>query len=119
MAKPLLLSYSGCGTCRNALKWLKEHDVAVDVRALLEQAPTRAELNRWVPASGLGVRKWLNTSGLSYRALGKAKVDAADDATLLGWLAADPKLIKRPVLVHGAQVLVGFKAERYAALLGR
>jgi arsenate reductase (glutaredoxin) len=55
----------------------------------------------------------------SYRALGKARVDAASDAQLLEWLAADGKLVKRPVLVRGDQVLVGFQPERYARLFAR
>jgi len=116
MARPLVLSYSGCGTCRKALAWLAKKGVQVDLRAIVDQPPTVKELQAWVAASGLPVRKWLNTSGQSYRALGKAKVDAADDATLVKWLAADGKLVKRPVLVLGETVLVGFKEEQYAAL---
>ncbi len=116
MANPLVLSYAGCSTCRKALAWLAEHQVAVTVRPIVEQPPTVKELTAWVAASGLPVKKWLNTSGQSYRALGKAKVDAADDATLLRWLSEDGKLVKRPVLVQGKTVLVGFKPEQYAAL---
>jgi arsenate reductase len=71
-----------------------------------------------VPAAGLPLRKWLNTSGQSYRALGKAKVDAATDAALRAWLSADGKLVKRPVLVRGATVLVGFDADRWSTALG-
>jgi arsenate reductase len=119
MARPLVLSYAGCGTCKKALKWLEAHGVDVQVRPIVEQPPTAAELAKWIPASGLGIRKWLNTSGLSYRALGKPKVDAATDAELVKWLAADGKLVKRPVLVHGGRVLVGFKEADWAALLAR
>lgn len=116
---PLVLSYAGCSTCKKALAWLKSKQLAVTVRPIVEQPPTKAELGRWVPLSGLPVKKWLNTSGLSYRALGKAKVDAATEATLLGWLAADGKLVKRPVLVDGDAVLVGFKEDAWAAHFGR
>ena len=112
----LMLSYAGCDTCKKALRWLEQQGVTPRVRPIVDEPPTPAELARWVPQSGLPVRKWLNTSGQSYRALGKEKVDAATDATLLEWLAADGKLVKRPVLVHGARVLVGFKPEAYAAL---
>lgn len=112
----LLLSYAGCGTCKKALQWLGEHGVTPNVRPIVEQPPTPAELRTWIARSGLSVRKWLNTSGQSYRALGKEAVDAASDAQLVEWLAADGKLVKRPVLVRGAQVLVGFKPEAYAAL---
>ena len=116
---PLVLSYSGCSTCKKALAWLKSKNVAVTVRPIVDEAPTKAELAKWIPASGLPVKKWLNTSGLSYRALGKVKVDAATDATLVQWLSADGKLVKRPVLVDGKTVLVGFKEAEWAAHFGK
>jgi arsenate reductase len=110
----LVLAYSGCGTCKKAQKWLEEQGVTYQVRPIVETPPTVAELRQWIPRSGVSVRKWLNTSGQSYRALGKAKVDAASDAELVAWLAADGKLIKRPVLVTGDTVLVGFQPDAYA-----
>lgn len=115
MPKALVLHYAGCGTCKKALAWLSAHQVAFEERPIVEAPPTPQELAAWVPASGLPVKKWLNTSGQSYRALGKAKVEAASEAKLLEWLAADGKLVKRPVVVHGKTVLVGFDEERYAA----
>lgn len=118
MSKIQFLAYSGCGTCKKALRWLEDRGVAVAVRPIVEQPPTAEELARWIPASGLPVRKWLNTSGQSYRALGKAKVDAASDAEITRWLTEDGKLVKRPVLVKGNKVLVGFREDDYAALLG-
>lgn len=117
MAKLLILAYSGCDTCKRAIKWLEERNVGVTVRPIVEEPPTAEELATWIPASRLSVRKWLNTSGQSYRALGKAKVDAASDAEITGWLTQDGKLVKRPVLVMGKKVLVGFHEKDYAALL--
>jgi len=118
MSRPVILSYAGCGTCKKALAWLRTRGLDITVRPIVEEPPTVAELRRWIPASGLPVRRWLNTSGQSYRALGKPAIDAADDATLLAWLAADGKLVKRPVLVRGDLVLVGFREEAWAAALG-
>jgi arsenate reductase (glutaredoxin) len=115
----LVLAYAGCDTCKKALKWLADHRVAHRVRPIVDEPPTVAELSRWIPASALPVRKWLNTSGQSYRALGKPKVDAASDADLVQWLAADGKLVKRPVLIRGEKVLVGFSADAYEALFGQ
>jgi len=128
MAEVLVLAYAGCSTCKNALKWLEARGVRARVRPIVDEPPTAAELARWIPASGVGVRKWLNTSGQSYRALGKAKVDAASDAELAKWLTADGKLVKRPVLVAARArkggggdevVLIGFKPEQYQALFPR
>jgi arsenate reductase len=114
----VVLAYASCSTCKKALAWLDAQGVAYDVRPLVEQPPTLRELAVWIPASGRPVRKWLSTSGQSYRALGKAKVDAASDAELVRWLAADGKLVKRPVLVKGATVLVGFAPDAWGAALG-
>lgn len=115
---PLVLSYSGCGTCKKALRWFADRGIAVTVRPIVEEPPTAAELAQWIPKSDRGVRKWLNTSGQSYRALGKAKVDAASDADLARWLSEDGKLVKRPVVVTSGRVLVGFDEEAYAAAFG-
>jgi arsenate reductase len=116
--RPLVLSYAGCSTCKKALKWLGEHDVEVDVRPIVEAPPTAEELSAWVPKSGRPVRKWLNTSGQSYRALDKARVDAAKDEEIMRWLTQDGKLVKRPVLVIGKRVLVGFDENAYAEAFG-
>jgi arsenate reductase len=107
MGKPLVLSYSGCGTCRKALAWLRNNGVEFTERPIVTEPPTLPELAQWIPASGLPVKKWLNTSGQSYRALGKAKVDAAGEDTLVKW----------PVVVVGKKVLVGFDEDNYAAAL--
>jgi len=118
METPLLLSYAGCSTCRKAIKWLEGRGITPNVRPIVDEPPTREELAKWIPASGLPVRKWLNTSGQSYRAIGKEKIAAADDETLVRWLSEDGKLVKRPVLVAGDRVLVGFREEAYAELFG-
>jgi arsenate reductase len=115
MKKPLVLSYAGCSTCKKALKWLATKGVELELRAIVDAPPTKAELDRWIKKSGKPVQKWLNTSGLSYRAIGKAKFDAASDAELVKMLTADGKLVKRPVLVHGDTVLVGFKEDEWKA----
>ena len=112
--KPLVLSYAACGTCKKALKWLEARGVAYTLRPIVDEPPTAKELAGWIAASGKPVRKWLNTSGQSYRALGKAAVDAMSDAEVAAALAKDGKLVKRPVVVVGDRVLVGFDEAAYA-----
>ena len=113
-----VLAYAKCQTCNHALKWLAAHGVEVAVRPIVEEPPTLRELAQWVPASGLGIRRWLNTSGQSYRAKGKAQFDAASDAEIARWLTEDGKLVKRPVLVRDGAVVVGFRPEVYEELFG-
>jgi arsenate reductase len=113
-------AYAGCSTCRNAKQWLQSHGLAFDEVPIVEQPPSAAELKRWIAKSGLPVAKWFNTSGQSYRALvarlGKDGVAKLDEGEKIALLAADGKLIKRPVLVSEQRVLVGFDEQAYAAL---
>ena len=117
--KPLLLHYAGCSTCRTARAWLAAHDVEVRERPIVDEPPTKAELAKWIAASGLPLRKWLNVSGQSYRALGKDRVAAMSDAQWMDALSRDGKLVKRPVLVDGRRVVVGFDADSYAKTFGK
>jgi arsenate reductase len=115
--KALVLSYSGCGTCKKALRWFADHGVEVDVRPIVERPPTAAELEVWIPKSKRPVRKWLNTSGQSYRAMRAMKgagIDRATDDAIVKWLTEDGKLVKRPVVVTRSHVLVGFDEAAYA-----
>jgi arsenate reductase len=110
MTTPLLLAYDGCTTCKKAKAFLAGAKIDATVRPIVDQPPTLAELRAWIPASGLPLKRWFNTSGQSYRALGKAAVQAMSETEAQKALAADGKLVKRPVLVldGGKRVLVGF-----------
>ena len=62
--------------------------------------------------------RMFNTSGQSYRALGAATVRSWDDATAVAALAADGKLIKRPLLITDQGVLlIGFQPQEWEAQL--
>jgi len=117
--KPLLLHYAGCSTCRKARAWLAAHDVETRERPIVDEPPTKAELAKWIAASGLPVRKWLNVSGQSYRAVARDRAAAMSDAQWMDAMSRDGKLVKRPVLVDGSRVLVGFDADSYASTFGK
>jgi arsenate reductase (glutaredoxin) len=119
MIKALVLSYSACSTCKKALAWLTQRGVTVEVRAIVDRPPTPGELAKWVPKSAKSARKWLNTSGQSYRALDKSVVASATDADVLKWLSRDGKIVKRPVVVTDDHVLVGFDEAAYEAAFPR
>ena len=111
--------YPKCSTCRRAAKWLAANDVEVTSIDLVATPPSQAELARIHAKSGLPVRKLFNTSGKSYREGGfKAKLETMSEAEALAALAADGKLIKRPLLVDDDVALVGFKEADWAEQLG-
>jgi len=112
--------YAACSTCRKAKRWLDDHGVAYRAVPIVESPPSLDELSRLVEKSGLSIDRWFNTSGQSYRALtarmGKEKFKALGVPEKLRLLAADGKMIKRPVLASGREVIVGFDESRYTTL---
>ena len=114
-----LYHYAGCGTCKKARKWLDAHGVERREIDLVASPPSKKELSRLWRVSGLPVRKLFNTSGQSYRGGGfKERLETMSDGDALDALAADGKLIKRPILDGGDFVIVGFVEARYAERLG-
>lgn len=113
-----LIGYHRCSTCQKAERWLKEHGVDYQSRPIREQPPTRAELDVWSQRSGLPVRRFFNTSGQQYKALGlKDKLDGMSREEQLELLASDGMLVKRPLLVGEGVVLVGFRPEQWEQAL--
>ena len=106
----LFLWYPKCGTCRKARDWLTAKDVDCTLRDIVQDPPTIPELTEWRCRSGLPLRRFFNTSGMAYRALGlKDRLPKMDEAEALGLLASDGMLVKRPLLVTDKAVLVGFR----------
>lgn len=118
----VVYAYAGCSTCKKALGWLEAHGVEASVVPITERPPTAAELERLIERSGLPAKKWWNTSGEAYRALvaerGKDAIAALSAGQIAALLAENGKRIKRPVLVAGDVVLLGFRQEDYARALG-
>ena len=112
----LFVCYPKCSTCKKAEAWLVEKGISFQKRDIKEDNPTREELARWLAASGLPVKRFFNTSGLQYKALGlKDRLPAMTVEEQLDLLATDGMLVKRPILVDGGTVLVGFKEAEWAA----
>jgi len=106
--------YPKCGTCRKAKKWLDEHQVSYQEIHIVENPPSRDELEDLYKKSGLSINKLFNTSGQKYRELGlKDKIKTASEQELLDLLASDGMLMKRPILTDGEKVTVGFNEESF------
>ncbi len=102
--------YPKCSTCQKAKKWLEEHNIEYTERHIVESNPTYDELKEWHEKSGLPLKKFFNTSGLLYKQMQlKDKLPAMGENEMLKLLASNGMLVKRPLLVEGNKVLVGFK----------
>ncbi len=106
----LFVYYPKCTTCQKAKKWLDQQGADYQARDIKEDNPTLEELTDWYRRSGLPLKRFFNTSGLQYRALGlKDKLASMGEDEQLALLASDGMLVKRPILVTGTKVLPGFR----------
>ncbi len=85
----------GCGTSRNTLAILQEAGADVTVVEYLKTPPTAAKLAQLYRDAGLTPQQGLRLRGTDAEARG---LPAADDATVLAAMAAEPKLIERPLV---------------------
>lgn len=109
-----------CNTCKKAWKWLDDRDITWEKRAIREEPPDRATLEAAWTRSGLPLKRFFNTSGKSYRSGGWSQrlKDGLSESEQLDALAADPMLVKRPLVLGEDVALVGFKEDEYQAALG-
>ena len=114
----LFLEYPPCSTGKKAKNWLMDHGVEFTARHIKEHNPTAEEISLWQAKSGLELKKFFNTSGMIYRDLGrKDKLPGMSREEQLQLLASDGMRVKRPILVTGDTVLVGFKEKAWEKLL--
>lgn len=106
----LFICYPKCTTCQKAARWLEEQGVAAEVRDIKQDNPTEQELRTWHKMSGLPLKRFFNTSGLQYKALGlKDKLPQMTEDEQFALLATDGMLVKRPLLIGEDFALPGFK----------
>ena len=106
----LFLQYPACSTCRKAKAWLDNNKTEYTDRHMKDQNPSADELKTWHAKSGLPLKKFFNTSGMLYKEMQlKDKLPAMSEEEQLKLLATNGMLVKRPIVVDGDRVFVGFK----------
>lgn len=114
----LFLEYPKCTTCKKAKKWLEDHKAEFEDRDIKEKNPTMEELKSWYQKSGLPLKRFFNTSGLLYKSMQlKDKLPDMTEEEQLALLATDGMLVKRPLLIKGDQVRVGFKETEWESMV--
>lgn len=115
----LFICHPTCTTCKKAQAFLEKKGKVFTWRDIREDNPTIEELGEWLVKSGLPVKRFFNTSGMQYRALGLTqKLPQMAQEEQLALLATDGMLVKRPLLIDGERVLVGFRQKEWEEALG-
>jgi arsenate reductase len=112
-----LYGIKNCDTMKKARAWLDDAGVAYAFHDYKSAGIDAATLKGW--AKAVGWETLLNRAGTTFRKLPDADKDGLTEVKAVALMLAQPSMIKRPVLVRGGEILVGFKPEVYAKALGR
>jgi arsenate reductase len=111
----ILYGIRNCDTVKKARAWLDAAGVNYAFHDYKIAGVDAARLEVWVER--LGWETLLNRAGTTFRKLPDADKAGLDAGKAVALMLAQPSMIKRPVVEHGDALLVGFKAEAWAAAL--
>lgn len=106
-----LFGIKNCDTVRKARKWIENHQLTICFHDFREDGLTQEDLAFWCDTAG-----WetvFNKRSTSFRALNETDKADIDRDKAIQLMLIHPTLIKRPILVIGEQVLVGFNEANY------
>ena len=115
--KPIhVFGIPNCSSVKKARTWFDERGVAHDFHDFKKAGLNERDLDVWIKAVGWEVL--LNRKGTTWRGLSPALQQSVTDAeSARAVLLQHPSLIKRPVVVAGAQVLVGVNPEAWSDVI--
>ena len=111
-----LYGIKNCDTMKKARGWLDAAGVAYQFHDYKAQGIDAVLLRGWVDQAG-----WetvLNRAGTTFRGLPDADKHGLDADQAVTLMVTNPSMIKRPVLVDGTRLLIGFKPDVYSAFFG-
>jgi len=112
--------YENCSTCKKALKFLANHNIAIEKIDITKNPPSKAELKQMLPHVGGNFKKLFNTSGRVYQSQNmKEKVATMTEDQALTVLAGNGMLVKRPFVLWNDKGLVGFDPKKWGKVFER
>jgi arsenate reductase (glutaredoxin) len=116
---PRLFGIPNCDTVKRARAWLAAQGIEAPLHDFKKAGVPQAELERWLQA--VGWERVLNRQGSTWRKLSDAQRSAVrDTAGAAALMAAEPSVIKRPVVMWpDGSVTVGFDPVDWAQRLNR
>jgi arsenate reductase (glutaredoxin) len=104
-----------CSTCRKAKKWLREQGVKfedIDLNLGLSEEQLDALIGK------RDYLKFLNFRNEMYRER-KMKANPPSREEAIRLMSQHPNLIRRPILLHGSKIAVGFAEDEFRTLTGK
>jgi arsenate reductase len=111
-----LYGISNCDTVRNARRWLDTHEVEYRYHDVRKNGLDRKTLRGWI--AELGWENLLNRRGTTWRTLPEAVRDGINAKSAENVMLEHPASIRRPLLAHDGDLLLGFREAEYSTVFG-
>jgi len=115
MDKIHMYGIPNCDTIKKARRWLDAEGVEFQFHDYKKEGVDSTMLSNWCSLKGWELL--LNRRGTTWRKLSDDLKNSVDEALAIKLMVENPSMIKRPVLLAGSDIEVGFTAERYMELL--
>ena len=112
MEKLILYSYSRCSTCRKASNWLDQKGFEYKSIDLIKEPPTVKFLDLALKQYSSDISKVFNKRGKSFKLM-DVDIFTLTKEEIIKLLSNDGKLVKRPFLVYGKRIILGFDEREY------
>ena len=112
MKKIIFYSYLKCSTCRKAAKWLDEKNLEYQLIDIVEEPPLSKYINLAFEQYSSDKKRIFNTRGKAFKSI-NLDVSSLSRDEIIQLLLSDGKLIKRPFLIYGEKIILGFNEAEY------
>lgn len=99
-----------CDSVKKALAFFKKHSLEYTLHDFKSEPISISKIDEWLTKTD--IKTLFNARSTTYRTL-KLKEMNLDESGQKEWLAKENLLVKRPVIEHDGQVVVGFNEEVY------
>ena len=113
MKKIIFYSYLKCSTCRKAAKWLESKDFEFQLIDIVKEPPLVNYLNLALKQYSDDKKRIFNTRGKAFKTL-NLDINGLSREEIIQLLLSDGKLLKRPFLIFGEKIILGFNEDEYS-----
>lgn len=114
MSSVTLFGIPNCDTVKKARRWLDQRQIAYTFHDFRKDGLSPAQVKSWLAQTDWDTL--LNKRGRTWRELSDQEKQVSTAAQAVSLCCKYPTLIKRPVLVSGKQIVIGFTPDNYAEL---
>jgi arsenate reductase/regulatory protein spx len=109
--------YNSCTSCRKTEDVLKQSGVEYEKREFFKHRFTPEELRSLLDTVGLKPSDVLSTRSRVYKERNLAEADLTEDQ-MVELMVEEPTLLRRPIIVNGDRVVVGYNEAKLRDLIG-